>query len=131
MDYIDRLSAEEKRSVLVRQIVRIVVKVVVSLLIIYLAVSAVYTWQYIDFGEPQVGTELLGQGYVGSENAWRAFMGLPKITTTYRGVPPAYLISVAARLIAALGLMIWLIVDTVKWWKQRQEREQWKNRINY
>lgn len=128
MDYINRLSDEQKRNNLIRKVMRILVKIVVVLLIVYLFVSAFYIWQFVDFGEPTVGTELLGQGYANSENRWRVFMGLPPITTTYRGVPPAYLLSVAARLIAAVALLVWLVIEIVRWWKEREEAQRWTGR---
>lgn len=78
-------------------------KILIILIIIYLFISSLYILFHIDFNE---APEIVGMGFSESNNIIRIFMGLPKTLSTYRGVPPIYLISVAIRLIIAIVIII-------------------------
>jgi hypothetical protein len=71
-------------------------------MIIYLFISAIYILLHIDFG---TAPEIVGMGFSESNNILRVFMGLPRTYSTYEGVAPIYLISVAIRIILAVILL--------------------------
>ena len=80
-----------------------ILKIIILLIIIYLFISSLYILVHIDFGTPP---GIVGMGFSESDNMVRIFMGLPKTYTTYQGVSPTYLISVAIRLILAIVLIL-------------------------
>ena len=78
---------------------RNILKMFIILIIIYLFISLVH----INFEE---APQTVGMGFSELNNMVRLFMGLPKTYSTYQGVSPIYLISVAIRLIVAIVLII-------------------------
>jgi hypothetical protein len=76
-------------------------KIIILFMIIYLFISAIYILLHINFGNKP---EIVGMGFSKSNNILRVFMGLPKTYSTYEGVSPIYLISVAIRIILAVIL---------------------------
>lgn len=80
-----------------------ILKIAIVLLIIYLCISSLYILVHIDF---EKAPQTVGMGFSESNNMVRLFMGLPKTYSTYQGVSPIYLISVAIRLIVAIVLII-------------------------
>lgn len=82
---------------------RNILKMFIILIIIYLFISSLYILVHINFEE---APQIVGMGFSESNNMVRLFMGLPKTYSTYQGVSPIYLISVAIRLIVAIVLII-------------------------
>lgn len=80
-----------------------ILKIAIVLLIIYLFISSLYILVHIDF---EKSPQTVGMGFSESNNMVRLFMGLPKTYSTYQGVSPIYLISVAIRFIVAIVLII-------------------------
>lgn len=81
-----------------------ILKILIIPIIIYLFISSLYILFHIDFGN---APEVVGMGFSESNNKVRLFMGLPETRSTYRGVPPIYLLSVVIRLsVAALAIII-------------------------
>ena len=92
-----------------------VLKFVIIILVIYLFISSLYIFIHIDFDNgPKIdGASIdeirtVGPGFSESKNRTRIFMGLPETNSTYEGVPPIYLFSVAIRLIIGSILCIFL-----------------------
>lgn len=82
---------------------RNILKMFIILIIIYLFISSLYILVHINFEE---APQTVGMGFSELNNMVRLFMGLPKTYSTYQGVSPIYLISVAIRLIVAIVLII-------------------------
>ena len=87
-------------------------KKLIKFIIIYLITSAMYIGVCITFETPKY--------YEGSEvsafyNIFRIIMGVPKVDYGYKGgISPKFLIEIIIKLILAVILSVYLIIDSIK-----------------
>lgn len=80
-----------------------ILKIIIYIFVAYLLISAIYILPYINFGKEPYA---VGPGFSEEENIIRTIMGLPPINSTYKGVPPIYLLSVVIRVVISIILLI-------------------------
>lgn len=80
--------------------------------IIYLIVSSMYIGVHIDFKQP-----IYYENYTETSifhNAVRVIMGIPPAAKGYEGISPKFFTEIVIKIIIAIGLLIYLIIDYYK-----------------
>lgn len=101
-------------------------KLIISV-IIYLIISSMYIGVRIDFKEP-----IYYENYTETSifhNLIRLIMGIPAVVNGYEGVSPKYLSEIVIKIIIAIILSIYLIINNFKYKNKKLEIEKGKEVI--
>lgn len=84
-------------------------KKLIIFVIIYLIISSMYIGVHIDFKQ-QIYYENCTETSI-FHNAVRIIMGIPPVVKGYEGISPNFFAEIVIKIIIAIGLLIYLIID--------------------